>query len=141
VNNIITDQNPAFIKYAARVLKVDGFGPCKTLAVSDGESITAVIVYSRFDGNQCEASIISIKPTWANKSILAMIFGYPFEQLGCNRISVICREDNEKAIALAERLGFVRETADTGLRGYCTDGANAHVLGMLKHECRWIKHV
>jgi len=140
LNSIITDQNQAFVAYVARRLGVGNFGPCKTLAVSDGNEITAIIVYSKFDGNQCEASIVSLKPTWATRPILAMIFAYPFHQLGCNRISVVCRADNKKAISLAERLGFVRETAESGLRGYCQDGADAHVLGLLKHECRWIKH-
>lgn len=139
MNHIITHQDPALVKYAAKVLEVDGFGPCKTLAVSDGKQITCIVIYSKFDGYQCEIAIVSIKPTWATRTTIAMLLGYPFQQLGCNRINLVCRADNHKAISLAERLGFIRETKEEGLRAYCPDGTHAHILGMLKSECRWIK--
>lgn len=137
--SIVTHQDPAFIKYAAKVLSIDGFGKCKTLAVSDGNQITCIVVYSKYDGYQCEIALVSIKPTWATRTTIAMLLGYPFQQLGCKRINLICRQDNQKAISLAERLGFTRETNEEGLRSYCPDGTNVHILGMLKSECRWIK--
>lgn len=137
--SIVTEQNPAFSLYAAKALDVDGFGPHATIAVSDGQRIIAVVVYSKYDQYQCEVAIVTVSPTWASRRIMNILFGYPFIQLGCSRITTIIRADNLKSISLAERLGFVRETAETGLRQYCRDGTNAHIYGLLKSECRWIK--
>lgn len=137
--SIIAHQDPAFPAYVAKVLKVDGFGKHKTLAVSDGKEIVMIAVYHRYDGYQCEVALVARKPTWASRRILSMICGYPFIQLGCNRVTTVIRTDNHKSISLVERLGFKRETTEEGLRQFCQDGSNAHIYGMLKSECRWIK--
>lgn len=139
MNRLIFEQNPAFSAYVARALDVNGFGPHKTISITDEEQITAVIVYSRYAGIQCEVSIASRKPTWATRGILRVLFGYPFNQLGCERINAIIRGDNQKSISIVERLGFTRETTESGLRNYCNDGMHAHIYSLLKAECKWIK--
>ena len=72
---------------------------------------------------------------WCNRTILKAAFSYPFEDLKVNRISLTTREDNEKAIKLANKLGFKQEGIT---REYYADHTNAILFGMLKHECRWI---
>jgi len=139
LNRLVFDQNPIFWQYAAKSLGIDGFGQCKTISVMDEKHIIAVVVYSRWDGYQCEVAVVANKPTWLSRTNIRIMLGYPFNQLGCKRISVICRADNFRAISLAERLGFKRETSDEGLRAYCSDGTNAHIYGLLKEECHWIR--
>ena len=139
--SLVFDQNPVFSRYVAQKIGVNGFGPHSTIGVFDGERIIAIIVYSRYDGYQCEISIVADSPTWASRRTLAVLFGYPFVQLKCHRITAIIRADNEKSISLATRLGWKQETNEQGLRQYCRDGENAHVFGMLKSECKWIRGV
>jgi RimJ/RimL family protein N-acetyltransferase len=136
--SLVFEQNPVFSRYAAQKIGVNGFGPHSTIGVFDGDRIVAVIVYSRYDGHQCEISIATESPTWASRRILAALFSYPFNQLKVKRAGLIIRADNAKSISLATRLGFKRETNEQGLRQYCRDGESAHVFGMLKSECKWI---
>jgi RimJ/RimL family protein N-acetyltransferase len=58
------------------------------------------------------------------------VYNYVFKQLGCSRISVTTRADNELVIGIAERLGFVREGY---LRKFYGD-ADGVLLGLLKKD-------
>ena len=137
---IICEQRPEFVAFAAQELGVKDFGPCTTIAIADGLEILAIVVYSRYDAGQCEMSIVSTKPTWASRFTLEVLLGYPFNQLKCRRINALCHVENDKAMNLLERLGFKRETNDTGLREYMENGSNVHVYSLLKSEYRGLRN-
>lgn len=134
---IIFDQSPYIVKWAAKILQVDGFGPCKTIAIAD-KDLEAVWVYSKYDGNQCEVAVASVSPKWCTRRNLKVLFSFPFRQMECHRITGIIRKDNQRAISLVERLGAIKEGE---LREYCLDKTNAVIFGMLKSECRWINGI
>lgn len=72
---------------------------------------------------------------WATKSFVKACFGYPFLQLGCNRVSGWVEDSNEKARLLDEHLGFKKEAI---LEGVARDGGDVFIYRMWKHECRFI---
>lgn len=74
-------------------------------------------------------------PGWLSKRSLKAIFGYPFADLGCTRVTVICSKKNKRARKMVEGLGY---TLEGKVRRAMQDGADAMIYGMLKQECRWI---
>ena len=68
---------------------------------------------------------------WANKETMAGLFGYPFYQLGVNKLWAAIAVDNVKAIKTAEHAGFKRETE---LEDHYGPGRHAVLLGILRRE-------
>jgi RimJ/RimL family protein N-acetyltransferase len=107
-----------------------------TIGVVCQGQLAGGVVYSEYRGNDVRANIASISPHWLSRDVLRQLFAYPFRQLGCNRITVLIRATNARSERLARWLGFVPEGR---LRAAMSTGEDALVLGMLRHECRWIK--
>jgi len=74
-------------------------------------------------------------PKATSKWFYWAIFDYPFNQLGVKRCSVLVHENNERALNLNKKLGFV---GDTVIKDYFPDG-DAVLLAMYKKDCRWLK--
>lgn len=131
---IDTSQDPRFIDFATRVTGTKEFGECKTIAVI-GEKILAVIVYNTFDESNCGLSIATSTPKWCSRRIIRVCLGYPFLQLGLNRITCLIRESNAASLSLCSRLGF---TPEGELRGYYANGESAMIFGLTRQECIWL---
>ncbi|WP_299933661.1 GNAT family protein [uncultured Pelagimonas sp.] len=96
--------------------------------------LIAGVVYYAFDGSNILVDIAATSPHWCRKDILKSLFDYPFEQLGCRRLTSKISAENTRSLKLCEGLGFCREGL---LREGGTDGQDAHVLGLLKSERRF----
>ncbi|MEY2654268.1 MAG: Burkholderia virus Bcepmigl [Pseudomonadota bacterium] len=136
---VTTEQDPKFFEWANTILKtVYAPGPgCKVLSnvAADG-AIRAVVIYSRFSKANCEMSVASDgSGHWVTREFWRAAFGYPFLQCGLVRVTAIVEHDNEAALKMDFRLGFVQE----GRIRLWTGEKDGIVLGMLKSECRWIK--
>lgn len=128
-------QDSLYPQLAADWLDVERtyFGNCRTITVWSGKKLLAIVVYSAYTGINCEMSVAAKSKNWARKDIISVLLKYPFDQLGCQRITLLVRENNKPVIRLAERVGFIREGC---LRQFHDDGTNCIVLGMLKSERR-----
>lgn len=102
--------------------------------VADGE-LVAGVVFERWNGVHVEASIAADNPTWANRATLFRLFHYPFEQLGCEAISVLVPSSNPQSLNLATKLGFEPEAI---VKFAAHDGSSLVVLKMFKDNCMWI---
>ena len=111
------------------------FRDTKAIGVLKDGKIVAGVVYHNLRDGQIEASIAVNHKGWANKSILYALFAYPFKQCNCHRILVTAKESNVESIRLAKKLGFKQE----GRLRKMFPPEDALLLGMLKHECQWIK--
>ena len=129
---------------ADRIDNVDGpedFGPCQAIGfLKNREPVAGVVYYKqhRLSDNASDIfAAIAAEPQsgWANRSVLNLMFAYPFLQLDCARITVVVAEGNERSAKLAKKLGFRREGV---LRRGWNGKTNALVFGMLKSECKWI---
>lgn len=101
----------------------------------DGEIVGGVLFasYSKHNIFMHVAGTDGIQ--WATKSFVKSCFGYPFLQLGCDRISGWVEASNTKARHLDEHLGFKQEAI---LTGAARDGGDVIIYRMWKHECRFI---
>lgn len=97
-------------------------------------SLIAGVVYHSFTGPNIAVDIASTSPKWCRKPILKSLFDYPFEQLGCRRITSIVSEENAKSIRFTEGLGFRREGV---MREGGKAGRDAFLYGLLRSERRY----
>jgi RimJ/RimL family protein N-acetyltransferase len=75
-------------------------------------------------------------PGWLTRITLRAFFGYPFRQLGCIRVTATVARANRRALDMNRRLGFQIEGR---IRDGYGPGRDGLLLGMLRHECRWIE--
>lgn len=108
-----------------------------TMGFIRDNQLIAGAVYHGF--RQCDIiiSFSSVDPKWCNKQNLYAIFAYPFEQLGCARLTAIVAKKNKRSRKLVEGLGFVREGCLK--KGY-NGRQDAIVYGMLAENCKWLDH-
>jgi len=111
------------------------------IAKKDEKGVVVGWIYNGFitDNSRkivdCQIHVAARENTkWATKDFLFHAFSYPFDQIGCNRITALIKEKNKMALKTCIRLGFKKE----GLLREAQDGENLVVLGMLKKECKWI---
>ena len=110
------------------------FHDCKAIGIIKNQKLIAGVVYHNLRDGQIEASIAVTDKNWANKTILYALFAYPFKQCNCHRILVTVRDNNNKSIKLAKRLGFKHE----GKLRQMFPPNDAVLLGMLRSECKWL---
>lgn len=75
-------------------------------------------------------------PGWLTRATLRAFFGYPFNQLGCIRVTATVARANRRALDMNRRLGFAIEGT---IRDGYGPGRDGLLLGMLRRECRWIE--
>jgi hypothetical protein len=71
-----------------------------------------------------------------NRAFLGEGFRYPFEQLGCKRVTGLVPARNEVAARFDEHLGFIYEGR---IRQVLPNGDDLLVYGMLREECRFLQ--
>jgi len=115
--------------------------PNSSIGIWDTEEKKLVggVTYTNFSGREIMASIWLDDKRALTRPILRDLFHYPFIVCGVVRLTTNARKGNEKSVKLTSRLGFEIEGE---LRRYFGDRDEdaAIVFGMLKEECRWIKH-
>jgi hypothetical protein len=72
---------------------------------------------------------------WLCKAFLGEGFRYPFEQLGCRRVTGLVPGKNKAAQSFDEHLGFTQEGC---ARKILPDGDDLIIYGMLREECRFL---
>lgn len=119
---------------------VDGdYGKCTTIGVIRDEQLIGGVVYFDWRPNipSVHVAYAFDSPRWATPHVLRAVCRYPFEQLGCVRVTCIVGRRNKRSRRFVERgIGFKLE----GLvrKGFGID--DACIYGLLKHECRWLKN-
>lgn len=99
--------------------------------VENGEVVNGVW-YEDFNGKSVTCHIVFKKPL--NRTFLAIIFDYPFIQLGVDKIIGPVKSDNQKAIDFDKKLGFKEEAR---LLDAFPD-ADLIFFVMNKEECRFL---
>lgn len=101
----------------------------------DGE-LQVVAVYEGWSGpNVWMHTAKAPGATISSRSFYAAAFDYPFNQLGCKRVSAYVEEKNVAAMHIAQRLGFVPEAR---LAAAGRTGGDVIIHRMWRHECRFI---
>jgi RimJ/RimL family protein N-acetyltransferase len=75
-----------------------------------------------------EISFAASSPRWAQRGVCRALLAYPFQQLGCRRVTTVIPSDNARAIRFNLGIGFVREGT---LRHFYAPKRHAVVCGFL----------
>jgi RimJ/RimL family protein N-acetyltransferase len=75
-----------------------------TIGWIEGNELVAGVWYEDFNGKSVTCHIVIKKPM--NRKFLAIIFDYPFIQLGVNKIIAPVISSNDKSIGFVKKLGF-----------------------------------
>lgn len=110
---------------------------CTAIGVEDDNGeLKAAVMYENYTGGNICMVWRCDDPKYATRKFYWMAFDYPFNQLGCFRVSGVVRKDNIKAIKVDEKLGFTHEHT---LRQFNNDGTDAYLYVMFKQDCRFIR--
>lgn len=103
---------------------------------ADSGKIIAVMVLNDFHRGACEAHFASDgRRKWATYGVLRGLFHYIFLALGVRRVIASTPEDNEAAVTMMRKMGFVIE----GTLRTEPDGSKRNVVGqMFNTECQFI---
>ncbi|MGT2444472.1 N-acetyltransferase [Ensifer adhaerens] len=85
-----------------------GWEHFNTLGLIEGESLVAGVVFHNYapEAGVIELSAAAISRRWLTRPMLRGMFGYPFDQLGCQMVVLRVSERNAIMIEIAERFGF-----------------------------------
>jgi hypothetical protein len=100
----------------------------------DGEMIAGVI-YEGFNGTNVWMHVATTPGKKWTMEYLRYCFYYPFEELGCKRVSGYVEASNEAARRFDEHLGFQQEAV---LKGAATDGGDVILYVMRREGCRYV---
>lgn len=100
-----------------------------------GVGIIACAMFHNYRTTDVEMSFAAEpKSNWAQRDLINMVLRYPFDQLGCNRCTMIIRKDNKRARSTAQKLGFKQEGK---IRRADVDGQDMFIYGLLPGERRF----
>lgn len=105
----------------------------------ENNNILGGFLFSDYDGNNIWVHLALESPRVCSKNRISYVFQYGFKQIGCNRMTALCRNGYERNERLLSGVGFVKEGIVRKcfkINGEYVDGA---IYGMLKEECKWIK--
>lgn len=138
------EYQPELKEFASRAIGVPPFSEdAKAIGLIKNYQIIAAVVYSSFGSdnqriwNDCQMHVAALPGAkWATKEFLYHAFNYPFNYLGCTRVTGIVKKSNVRAQRFDEKIGFVKE----GVMRQAMDGEDCIVYGMLKSECKWLDY-
>lgn len=111
------------------------FPPFTTLGViNDQSQITAGIVFNCWTGPDVELTIAN-DGGLHRRLIMATAF-YVYHDLKCVRGSITVRKSDQKTYETALKFGFKVE----GIKRLGFGDDDAVIMGMMRHECRWIRN-
>ena len=111
--------------------------PCRCIAFrrrSDNKILYGG-AFNEFRGRDVQYHAACDDPKVLTRSRIALLFRYPFEQLGVTRISCVIAASNSRSRQVVEGLGWVYEGT---VRKFYSDNEDAKIYGMLRSECRWL---
>jgi RimJ/RimL family protein N-acetyltransferase len=129
-------DNEEVARWIMEVIGTPYYGYRTAGLVRDGE-IIAGILCDRFGIRECQMHIATKEGShWATRDNCAIAFGYVFNYLRRERVTVETPVSNTRMVRVNDHLGFMREGVK---RCVTADGGDAIIFGMLKDECRWLK--
>jgi len=133
---LIIGFDDAVSRWVGDQLGIDDFGQCVAVGIADDKKLIAGAVYNNYRHPNIEITFASITPRWCSRGVMQAIFGYPFNQVNCTRLTAVTQNTNQPVAAFLCHLGFVKEGV---MRRAFRTGEDAAIFGLLKEECRWLK--
>lgn len=125
-----------FVRARIPHMRDQSWGAYTTLGVVRRGRLVGGVVYYAWRGFDVQIGV-AFERGWALPGTLRALFAYPFQELGCRRVTAVTAKKNKRARKALIKAGFRLEgVIRCGLDGV-RDG---FVYGLLKQECRWIEN-
>lgn len=113
-----TEEVAAFVASVPPFIQSRGWGNIQAVGFALGGQLIAGVVYQNWspEAGVIELSAAATDSRWLTRKSLLAIFGFPFDELGCQMAVLRIGEHNERMRSIARRVGFV-ETIIPRLRG------------------------
>ena len=133
---IVAQPKEAIAEFvSARQGQVNEWGDYTALGLIRGGVLVAGVIYNHFSGPNILMHVGAVPGRqWLNRRFLFAAFDYPFNQLGCRRVTGLVPKRNKVARKFDEHLGFVYE----GNMQHALPDDDLIVYGLLREKCKWI---
>lgn len=124
---------PYVAKRLARDPTAPPFGPAQAIGViNEAGELVAGVVYHGYDQDcpSVEMSFAASTPKWLTRAIIGELLRYPYDGLGCKRITGVTPRKATSARRFLEKFGFRREGVATDAFG----DDDAIISRLLKRE-------
>ena len=122
---------------AERVPYTQNLEPCRCIGFRKrGGEILYGGAFNEFRGRDVQYHAACDDPSVLTRSRIKVLFRYPFEQIGVERISCVIADSNARSRKVVEGLGWKQEGI---IRRFYADSEDGILYGILKSECRWIQ--
>lgn len=102
----------------------------------DGETIAAVL-YAEFNGANVFVHLAGTPGRhWLTRDFLYWGFHYPFEQLGCQRITCLVEASNAASQQFCEHIGWTKEFVHPRA---ASDGGDLISYRMFREDCKHVQ--
>ena len=121
-----------------RIPYTESLEPCRCIGFrrrSDGKILYGG-AFNEFRGRDVQYHAACDDPKVLTKTRIALLFDYPFTQLGVTRVSCVIAAGNDRSRKVVEGLGWVHEGT---VRKFYADNEDGVIYGMLREECRWLE--
>lgn len=137
VGAVVFGADAEISQWVARQIPGYAVGPgSRALGVIKRDQLVAGVVFERYNGVHVEVAIAAVTGSrWADRRTLFALFDYPFNQLGCEAITVLVSSTNLESLNLAMKLGFQPQAY---VPFAAPDGSTLIVLQMFRSACGWI---
>jgi RimJ/RimL family protein N-acetyltransferase len=107
------------------------------ISIVDDDVMIATVLYTNYNRQNIEMHVASDgTKRWMTREFLRAVFAYPFEQLGCRRVTGVVQASNSAAYNFDKNIGF---TLEGRMREASADGSDLLILGMMREECRFLE--
>lgn len=107
----------------------------QTIGFTKNNRIVCGVVYTDYRGRDIQMHCACDDPSVWTRENIGICFHYPFEQLGVVRVTAPVPSTYKRALSINQRLGFQVEGV---LRDFIETDVDVVLLGMMRHECKWI---
>ena len=136
MTHLLVDYDGTVARWVSGQLGIADFGPCVAIGIIQDDELIAGSVFTSYREASIEISFASTTPRWCTRSTLrGAVFWYPFEQLGCHRLTAMTRSKATSVRKFLRHLGFTEEGV---MRRALLDGDDVVIHGILREECRWL---
>jgi RimJ/RimL family protein N-acetyltransferase len=138
MGKLVPNDDKRVAEWVAARIPVFEFGSSPYTAIgwaNQGGLLVAGVIYQNYIKTNIEVHIATVGRRWASREYLGEIVRYPFDQLGCERMTALVPAKNARSQHFCEHFGF---TWEGRMRRILADGDDLIVYGMLREECRWL---
>jgi RimJ/RimL family protein N-acetyltransferase len=140
MRKVIANQDERVARWVAERMPIFEFGSTPYTAIglaNETGALLAGVVYQNYTKTDIHMHVAALAgKRWLCRAFIGEGFRYPFEQLGCARVTGLVPGGNLEAQRFDEHLGFVLEGR---IRRILPNGDDLVVYGMLREECRWLE--